>query len=272
MVTRFSLLREGQNALCSQNALFEARELLLWALGIKKEDYFLSPNAPVTDKEALRYRRALSRLSNGEPLGYIIGSWDFFGRSFAVAPGVLIPRPETESVLEVGLSLAPDRGRALDLCTGSGCIGITLALEKPGLQVFCGDISPEALSVARRNASMYPEAGVTVLYDDALKPSSAAYDFIISNPPYIAPDEEVEPSVLQYEPAIALWGGEDGLDFYRAICRYRLPGLTPGGYLICECGAGQGDAVSAMFRECGLSEVVCHTDLSGKQRAVSGKK
>jgi len=272
MVTRSSLLREGRDALSSRNSLFEARELLFRVLHIDREAYFMNPSLPVSAEEILAYRSGISRLLKGEPLAYILGSWDFYGRSFFVDPGVLIPRPETESVLEVGLSLAPDTGRALDLCTGSGCIGITLALEKPGLQVFCGDISEDALRTARQNASHYPESRVTVLFDDALKPSSVPYDFIISNPPYIAPSEKVEESVLRYEPAVALWGGDDGLDFYRAILQYRLPLLTPGGYIVVECGEKQSDRVASLFTDYAMSDIVCHPDLSGKYRAVSGQK
>ena len=268
MVTRRQLFLQGKDRIPEENAAFESRELLLHLLSITKEEYFLNPDAPVEESLAAEFDALLARRVQGEPLAYLIGEWDFFGRPFHVSPGVLIPRPETEEVVAAALSLLRPGDRVLDLCCGSGCIGITLALEGNPGQVVLGDISPKALAITKKNAERYPSLPLEIRVDDALGESIEYYDLIVSNPPYIAPGEELDHSVKGFEPHLALYGGPDGLDFYRAIAKYRLPMLSPGGHLVLECGHTQARQIAEILQNEGAEGVNILTDLSGKERIV----
>lgn len=268
MVTRRQLFLRGKALIPEENAAFESRELLLSLLHITKEAYFMEPDAPVPEGLAAEFDTLLSRRIAGEPLAYLIGEWDFFGRPFCVSPGVLIPRPETEEVVAAALELLLPGDRVLDLCCGSGCIGITLALEGQPREVVLGDISPLALSVTRKNALRYPSLPLDIRVEDALAPSCDGFDLIVSNPPYIAPGEELDDSVKHYEPHLALYGGSDGLDFYRAIARYRLPTLSPRGHLVLECGHTQAEDIAGILTAAGGQDIRIVTDLSGKSRIV----
>lgn len=268
MVTRRQLMLRGKAKIPEENAAFESRELLLHLLSISKEAYFLDPDAPVSSAQAEAFDALVARRAQGEPLAYLIGEWDFYGRPFHVSPGVLIPRPETEEVVAAALDLMQPGDRVLDLCCGSGCIGITMALEGNPREVVLGDISPMALEVTRKNADRYPGLPLTIRVDDALGKSEETYDLIVSNPPYIAPGEELDHSVKGYEPHLALYGGPDGLDFYRAIAKYRLPGLSPKGHLVLECGHTQAPEIAKILTDAGAREARILTDLSGKERII----
>ncbi|MBO4407149.1 MAG: HemK family protein methyltransferase, partial [Clostridia bacterium] len=148
VTTRRDLFFEARTAIPERNAAFEARELLLRALSITKDEYYLRPSAPVTPEEEARFRALLQKRLEGTPLAYLLGEWDFYGRTFTVTPDVLIPRPETEELVEEARFFLSGSEKVLDLCTGSGCVGITLALEIPGLEVVLGDVSEPALRIA----------------------------------------------------------------------------------------------------------------------------
>ena len=272
VTTRRDLFFEARTAIAERNAAFEARELLLRALSITKDEYYLRPSLPVTPEEESRFRALLARRLEGTPLAYLLGEWDFYGRTFTVTPDVLIPRPETEELVEEARSFLTGSENVLDLCTGSGCVGITLALELPGLSVTLGDISEPALAVARENAKRYPSANVSIVYDDALSPSENRYDMIVCNPPYVALSDPLSDDVSRYEPSLALFGGEDGLDFYRAILRHRLSLLPSGGRIVFECGETQSRKVAHIMETFGARSIRIRTDLSGKGRIVSGER
>ena len=271
MVTRRDLFLRARAAIPVENAAFEARELLYSALRISKEDYYLSPSAPVTDADAVRFLAMLESRLKGEPLAYVLGEWDFYGRTFTVTPDVLIPRPETEDVVRAALSFLAGGETVLDLCSGSGAIGITMALEKPGLSVTLGELSDAAIAVSEENIRKLGAEHVTVRKEDALLPPSdpnERFDMIVSNPPYIAPNEPLEDEVRDFEPAMALFGGEDGLEFYRAFAAHRLASLCAGGHIVMECGEKQAHAVEAIFLSAGARETHILRDLSGKARVV----
>lgn len=277
-MVKAELLQAGIKAIGERNSAFEARELLCAALGITKEEYYASSRTQADPDAENKYLSMLQRRIKGEPLAYILGEWDFYGRSFFIESGILIPRPETELLIEIikeaARELKKDGLRLLDLCSGSGCIGITAALEIKGLTAYLGDIEPKALAVSARNAERYKEAKTAAVYDDALGKGSGKYDIIVSNPPYISEKEmeELPAEVKDFEPVSALAGGRDGLDFYRAITANRLENLTPGGYMIFETGESQGNSVAKIMRDSGMADIKISRDLSGKERAVSAKK
>lgn len=212
----------------------------------------------------------------GEPLAYILGEWDFFGRTFAVNKSVLIPRSDTEPLCQLAIEDAKtlEAPKVLDLCCGSGCIGLTLAAEVPDARIAAVDLSEEALVVARENAR---RLGVTARYftvcGNALSlpdPHLGTFDLMLCNPPYItaAEMEELDPSVADYEPRMALYGGEDGLDFYRNIARHWVRMMNPGGRMYFECGYRQAADVADIFASRGMHDIFLAEDLSGIQRIV----
>ncbi|MGN1021787.1 MAG: peptide chain release factor N(5)-glutamine methyltransferase [Aristaeellaceae bacterium] len=234
----------------------------------------LDTDTALTDTElaafgALRQRR-LQRI----PLQYLTHEQPFLGHSFYVDERVLIPRPETELLAErvIGALRAMDAPAALDLCCGSGCIGISAALAVPGARVHAADLSPDALAVTRRNAEALG-ASVTLHQGDLFDAvAGLRFDLIVSNPPYIPADEcaRLQAEVLR-EPVMALDGGADGLDFYRRIAREAPAHLTAGGMVFLEVGWDQADAVCALLREAGFREATAHEDLQGILRMVEAR-
>ena len=220
---------------------------------------------------------AVVRIRDGEPLAYVLGQWDFYGMTLEVDSRVLIPRDDTCAVTELAIKKAlflDTSPRILDLCTGSGCIGLAIAHRVKDARVTLADISPEALAVAKRNITLQKLTGrVSCISADALSEPAAflgEFDMIVSNPPYITSSEmeDLPESVKNYEPHLALHGGEDGLDFYRAIAGNYRKALKPGGILCLEFGMGQGDAV------CSILEINKYTilertrDYNDRERAV----
>lgn len=218
---------------------------------------------PLTEEEEELLLSQARRRLEGEPLQYILGEWEFMGLPMEVSPGVLIPRPETELLCETALKELPRGARVLDLCCGTGCIGI--AMGKLGdMQVTFCDISPAALTIARRNARRNGVAGEFVQGDFFAPLTGRTFDGILCNPPYLTEGEMAHlQRELTYEPALALYGGEDGLDFYRRLRREAALHLQDGGRLYMEIGCSQGQAVQAMFPG---SEIL--QDLSGLDRLV----
>ena len=206
------------------------------------------------------------------PLQYLLRTQSFLGRSFSVDERALIPRPETELLAELAVSALGSSGRALDLCCGTGCLAVTMALERPGCDIWAADLSPAALSLARENAARLG-ARVTFRQGDLFAPlQGETFDLIVSNPPYIPSAEcpALQEEVL-YEPVMALDGGTDGLDFYRRIAREAPLHLNGGGRIMLELGDGEAEAVSALLADAGFEELVVHPDLQGLPRMLSGK-
>ena len=257
----------------------EARMLVQHAFGLTREQLILRPDVEL---DAMRLEPLLLRRAGREPLAYILGERAFYGLSFRVTPAVLIPRPETEHLVETVIgSLAPDNGgihAVLDIGTGSGCIAVTLAKLLPNAQVWATDISEAALDVARENAARH---GVRVAFyqGDLLAPlpPGQCFNVIVSNPPYIAPSEAstLEPEVRDFEPHTALFDpifDGAGLSFYRRLASEAPARLVPGGLLAVEVGQGQDEAVAQLWRDAGLIAVSITPDLAGIGRVVSGNK
>lgn len=210
----------------------------------------------------------LDRRRGGEPLAYILGWREFYGRRFDVGPGVLIPRQETETLIEVSSPLLTIGGSALDLGTGSGCLAVTLALELPKATVTAVDISERALGVARRNADRLG-ASVRFVHSDLFSGlGGERFDVIVSNPPYVAVGEELPREVVEFEPREALFAGAGGLEFYERLAAEAGSRLNPGGRLAVEVGFTQAAAVAGLFGEAGWRVIEVRRDLSGRERVV----
>ena len=254
-----------------------ARELLCHVSG-KTPDQILSERELYASEEVCRAMEAgLKRLLDGEPLAYVLEEWEFYGLPLKVNPNVLIPRDDTCAVTEMAIKKAlflEQDPRILDLCCGSGCIGLAIASRVKDARVTLADISQEALAVAKENVALNHMSGrVRCVAADALKPAFpflGKFDMIVSNPPYITGAEmlELDNSVKNYEPHLALYGGEDGLDFYRAIAVNFAPALKAGGYLCFEFGMGQGDDVCQILTENGYTILERTRDYNDRERAV----
>ena len=234
-------------------------------------------DAYATDEVCKAVQKGLDRLLEGEPLAYVLGEWEFYGLNLMVSPDVLIPRDDTVAVASLAISqgLFLDKDpRILDLCCGSGCIGLAVASRVKDAKVTLADLSQKALNVAKQNTALNHMTGrVRCMQVDALKPAPAflgKFDMIISNPPYITGEEmkQLPKSVAEFEPHMALYGGEDGLDFYRAIAENYTPALKPGGYLALEFGMGQGDDVCRILAEHGYTILERSRDYNDRERAV----
>ena len=206
-------------------------------------------------------REAVTRRLKGEPLQYILGAWEFMGLPFDVGPGALIPRQDTETLCETALTWLEDRpgARVLDLCCGTGCIGVSLG-KLGGARVAFADISPDALALARRNAEKNGVDGA--FYEsDLFAAVPDVYDLVACNPPYLTAAEMAScQRELTFEPALALFGGEDGLDFYRRLAATWREHVAPGGLLLMEIGAAQGAAVRGLFPGARIVRDICGLD------------
>lgn len=246
-------------------------------LGQAPIDYYLGKDIVLSSKKEQELEDILQRLSRFEPLQYIEGRTLFLGREFWVAPGVLIPRPETEELVELMLKEIPADARILDVGTGSGCIAISLAKELPDALVTAWDVSPEALSVARANARKL-QANVRFVECDVLAcqvDKAGLYDVIVSNPPYVTEAEkaDMEPNVLQWEPSLALFvPDDDPLRFYRRIAVLGRDMLADGGRLYFEINRAYGREMVEMLRAMGYVGVRVEKDLSQNDRFVIAEK
>lgn len=222
---------------------------------------------PEAEVNELAAETLLQRRENREPLAYILGWREFYGRRFEVAPGVLIPRQETEVLVEVAMNLAHE-GPILDMGTGSGCLAVTLKLERPEIEVWASDISPLALEIARRNAD-YHEAKVNFIESDLFDNfPSVQFEHIISNPPYISESEQLMLEVQHHEPAAALFSGPTGLEFYERLANEAPPYLAFNGKLAVEVGHTQaGDVVNLLVAHGWQNDYVV-SDLSGIDRVI----
>ncbi len=286
MVKQISeLYREARRAFAMQEddnyAGFLARNLLCHVTGKTQEQVLADKDMYVGDEICEAMSHAVQRVLNGEPLAYVLGQWDFYGMTLQVDKNVLIPRDDTCAVTALAIRQAlflDSNPRVLDLCTGSGCIGLAVAKRVKDAKVTLADISREALAVAKKNVTQQKlSARVSCVQADALKPAApflGKFDLIISNPPYITTQEmaELPLSVKNYEPHLALHGGDDGLDFYRSIAKNFADALKPGGYLCFEFGMGQGDQVCKILEDNGYTVLERSRDYNDRERAVIAQR
>ncbi len=237
----------------SLTARRDAELLLLHITGITRAALLTYPDRSLNPEQCAAYDAALARRERAEPIQYITGTQEFFGRPFHVTPAVLIPRPETEHLVEAALALAPPHTpmRIADVGTGSGILAITLALHLAHATVTAIDVSPAALAVAHENAATHGVLDrIRFLEADLLgDPPAASYELIVSNPPYVPDAETLEPQVAAYEPHTALFAGPDGLSIYRRLIPQAARALVPGGHLLLEIGHGQRHAIEALLAE-----------------------
>lgn len=248
----------------------EAHLLLGHVVGWSEASLLARDDAEVDEADAERFEALVERRLAGEPIAYLVGGKEFFGRSFAVDRRVLVPRPETEHLVEAAIALAPSlppQPRILDLGTGSGCIAVTLALEMAGSRVTATDRSPGALSVARSNARALGARVSFVAADWAVALRAESFDLIASNPPYLDPAGPVMPQVAQWEPASALWAGGGGLDAYGELLA-GLEAARPGTPLLLEIGLGQTAPLEGLAVGAGWRVAAIHLDLAGIERVV----
>ncbi len=265
-------LREAAKRLnCSDTPLLDARVLLSHVLG---RDAALVFRELTSDEEA-RFNALLARREAGEPVAYIVGEKEFMGLRFRLNKSTLIPRPDTETLVEYLLDVCRGQSpRVLDLCCGSGCIGISLCHYLTGAKAVLADISPEALSAAAENIRLNALKGraelrrLDVFTDDF----GNGYDVIVSNPPYIPTDEAKALDVARFEPILALDGGKTGLNFYHAITPKAYRSLNSGGRLVFEIGYEQSEAVSAVLAENGFEDIIIKKDFGGNCRMAAGTK
>ena len=262
-----------------ESAQLEAREIICFAADKSREQFYRDMSLYVSREMEQRVEDLVQRRLAGEPVAYIIGEWEFYGLPLDISRDVLIPRLDTELLAERGILKARESGegaRVLDLCAGSGCVGLAIAANAPECRVVLGELSEGALRVCKQNVRRNElNARVTCLSVNALEnPSSTLWDFdaIVCNPPYI-PTVDIEAldiSVRDYEPRMALDGGQDGLDYYRAIAAKWKPALRLGGTLIFEVGIGQAGAVEDILEENGYEDIKILPDTQNILRVVEG--
>ncbi|MGE4367798.1 peptide chain release factor N(5)-glutamine methyltransferase [Thermomonas sp.] len=249
--------------------------LLAEALGRSRSWLYAHPEAPVPAPARARFGALLARRQAGEPVAYLLGRQGFWSLELEVGPATLIPRPETERLVELALARLPAGQplRVADLGTGSGAIALALARERPQARIVATDASAEALAVARRNAERLGLVQVEFRTGDWLAPlRGERFDLIVSNPPYIAlGDPHLAQGDLRFEPPMALASGADGLDAIRVIVRDADRHLRPGGWLLLEHGWNQGAAVRALLEAAGFVEVATGRDLEGRERISLGR-
>ena len=264
----------------AQSASMMARNLLCHITGMTQEQILAKRDLYVNESVCQQMEAAVQRLMNDEPLPYVLGKWEFYGLELIVTPDVLIPRDDTCAVASLAIqqSLFLDsKPRILDLCTGSGCIGLAIASRVKDAKVTLADLSQEALAVAKQNIVLHHLTGrVSCVKANALEAPPAfmgKFDLIVSNPPYITTQDmrELPRSVAGFEPHMALHGGDDGLDFYRAISRNYTSALKPGGYLCFEFGDDQGDDVCAILEANGYTIMERVKDYNDRERAVMAR-
>ena len=282
MKTYNDIYLETRNALRAsgiEGYTLEARLLVATAAGKSVAELLRDINLYTTAAIDAEVQELTRRRLAGEPVAYITGAWEFYGLPMKVTPDVLIPRMDTEVLVDAALRVLVGRkmnARILDLCSGSGCIGCALAHELPAARVVMVDISDEALTVSKENLRRNHQNRTICLKADALeKPPMGigTFDLIVSNPPYVASMDilTLDSSVRDYEPLGALDGGEDGLMFYRAIVRHWTQILRPGGWLMFEVGEDQADAVMALMTEEKYTDVTALEDTAGIRRVVVGR-
>lgn len=256
----------------------DAELLLAHALGTDRIRLVIESERYLEEAELGRVRELIRRRRNGEPIAYILGRREFYGLPFVVDARALVPRPDTEPLVEVALERTRDRfmyGRALDLCTGTGCVALAFAKARPTWRVSATDISPDTAALAWENTRRLGATScVRVLVGDLFAPIAAErFELIVGNPPYVphADIASLDRDVRGFEPHLALDGGADGLDVVRKIVTQAHAHLVPGGLLALEIGCDQGDAVVQLFQSAGFSEVQRRRDYGNRERVISGR-
>lgn len=282
MVKQYGLLyQDTRRALLAtedvQDAGVLARMLICHYSGKSQADFLADRDLYASEKIVSDVEAGLQRLLTGEPIAYVLGQWEFYGLPLHVNSHVLIPRDDTVAVADLAIHQAlflQQDPRILDLCCGSGCIGLAVASRVPDARVTLADISKDALAVAKENVALNKLSGrVRCVSANALEPAPAflgKYDLIVSNPPYVTGQEmtELPGSVADFEPHLALYGGEDGLDFYRSIAVNFASALKPGGYLCFEIGEQQMEDVCRILEENGYQILERSKDYNNRDRAV----
>lgn len=268
-------LANAANALTgsSDSPLLDAEALLAWILGVTRSYLIAHPEKELTRQAALNLENAVVRRKAGEPLAYITGVKEFWSLPLKVTRDVLVPRPETELLVEKALQLIPMNGdcRVLDLGTGSGAVAIAIASERKHCEIVAVDASQEALDVARANAAMHGLANILFLHGRWTEPvSGQKFDIVVSNPPYIR-DDDPALGILKYEPRSALAAGPGGLDAISTIAADAAGVMAANGILLLEHGADQKDPVQALLLENGWTEIRCFPDLAGHPRVTAAR-
>lgn len=275
-MTYREIYEEGRNSLADAaigEAALDARLLLEYVCHTNRNDLLVHGDKPVTEKQAESYRALIQERAKHIPLQYLTGEQDFMGLTFQVNDKVLIPRQDTEILVEEVLREPHDGMRFLDMCTGSGCILLSILHYSNDCQGVGVDISEEALQVAEKNAEkICPDGNVTFLQSNLFENVTGKYEYIVSNPPYIPSPviEELMPEVREHEPRLALDGTEDGLYFYKKIVEESRNYLVGGGRLYFEIGYNQAEAVSTLMQNAGFAEVTVVKDYAGLDRVVHG--
>ena len=262
----------------ADEAELDARLLAAHVLGWSTERYLTDASEPAPPAFDDRFQAFIARRAAREPFAYIVGRQEFWGLEIEVSPSVLIPRPETELIVEAACEAQPDPSMpttVADVGTGTGCIAVAIAKERPLAAILATDVSDAALDVARRNAERLGIADrITFRRADLLEGIDGIFDLVVSNPPYVRSGDRpgIQPEV-QFEPAEALYGGDDGLEVVRRLVRQAADRLKPGGTLIFEFGFGQGDAVTGLISSAaGLSLLGLRDDLQGIQRVAIARR
>ena len=271
-------IRRRLRAADSGDPTLEARELVAFACGKTKEELLRDGRLYVTPEVEARVRALVQWHLDGEPTAYLIGEWEFYGLPLDISRDVLIPRPDTEVLAGLAIDFVKTQGecRVLDLCAGSGCVGLAVASQCPGSRVVLGELSEGALRICRQNIRRNGLSGrVVPMQMDALAPPPAQlgeFRCLVSNPPYIPAGDipGLDPSVRDFEPHMALDGGEDGLDFYRNLAGEWKNALSVGGKIFLEVGIGQADDVLRLLRTQGFGDLEITKDLNGIPRVVHG--
>ncbi len=258
-----------------ENPRLDAEVLLSRAIGATRTQLVIDMLKPLAPEELSRFRDMVKRRRAREPVAYILGEREFYGRTFRVDSRVLIPRPDTEVLVEVALARTRSvsmSARVLDLCTGSGCVAITLARERPTTRVIAADKSPGAIAVASDNALRLGAYNVACVVCDLFGELRGPFDLVTANPPYIATAEVegLSPDIVKFEPRLALDGGATGDDLVAKIIAGAPERLEQGGVLAVEVGAGQAERVDALMRERGFQDVERARDYARIERVVSG--
>ncbi len=258
-----------------EDFVFEAKQIIKHITGLSNLEIINNYTKPLTEVQENKLTAILRQREIHYPLQYILGVWEFYGCKFKVGPGVLIPRSDTETLIDVALRIIEDKKEAkvLDLCSGSGCIGITLAKKRRDISVTLLEKYDEAISYIEKNRALNVALNTRILKGDVLKGegNDMKYDLIVSNPPYITEEEMKElQTEVTFEPETALAGGKDGLDFYRAIAKNYKPLLNCGGTLALEIGCNQAAAVTGILEKEGYKNIKTEKDIEERQRVVFG--
>ena len=253
----------------------EGTVLLAHVLNITRELVLAHPEMTLSEDLAREFFILVRRRAAGEPIAYLVGSREFYGLNLRITPEVLIPRPDTEVLVEAALRRLPERsqGRVLDLGTGSGAVAIAIAKHRPRLQIEALDVADAAVALAAANARMHSVSNVSFYRSNwYANCAERVYDVIVSNPPYIASaDRHLSEGDLRFEPRLALTPGEDGLEAIRSIVAGARPRLSPGGWLLFEHGYDQGQRCRELLAETGFVQIATLRDLAGNERVCEAR-